>query len=81
MGGCDLRAARLSGADFTGALLAKALFDEAQTMTADLRNADLQGARGFTVTQLCQARTDDRTILPNGRNGPFVKGSGGEKPR
>ncbi|MGC9970383.1 MAG: pentapeptide repeat-containing protein [Bryobacteraceae bacterium] len=81
LSGTDLSEARLSGADFTGALLANALSGEAQMLTADLRNVNLQGARGFTVTQLSQARTDDRAILSNGRCGSFVKVSGGEKPR
>ncbi|HOL73166.1 MAG TPA: hypothetical protein PKW45_17100, partial [Bryobacteraceae bacterium] len=58
-----------------------ARFEDAQMFTADLRGANLQGARGLTAAQLSQARTDERTILPNGRTGPYVKGSGAERPR
>jgi hypothetical protein len=64
-----------------GANLTNALFGDAQMFTADLRASNLQGARGLTSTQLSQARTDDRTILPNGTAGPYSKGSGAERPR
>jgi hypothetical protein len=60
-------------------VLTGALFTDAQTFTADLRNANLQGARGLTAAQLLRARTDDRTILPSGKSGPFVKGVGSER--
>jgi hypothetical protein len=29
---------------------------------------------------LSQARTDEFTTLPNGRKGPYLKGSGAERP-
>ena len=80
MAGCDLREAKLGGVDFTGATLTNALLDGAVLFAADLRGADLRGARGMTGLQLSQARTDSDTVLPSGGKGPYLRGSGGERP-
>jgi hypothetical protein len=48
---------------------------------ADLRGADLTGAREMTSAQLLGALIDDRTILPNGKKGPYLRNSGAEKPK
>ncbi len=47
---------------------------------ADLRAANLAGARGLSREQLSQALTDDSTVLPNGKPGPYIKYSGAEQP-
>jgi hypothetical protein len=48
---------------------------------ADFRGANLSGARELTSEQLCQSLTDNRTILPNGNHGPYMRNSGAEKPK
>ena len=53
----------------------------AMLLAADLRGADLTGAREITSQQLAQARTDDTTILPNGSRGPYRRNSGAERAR
>jgi serine/threonine-protein kinase len=78
---CDFREAKLTGASFTRAVLCGSRFGEADLSLADLRGANLRGARELTAAQLMAARTDDRTILPDGRRGPYLKGSGAESPR
>ena len=44
------------------------------------RGADLKGARELTAEQLGQAMTDESTVLPNGRRGPYLRKSGAVKP-
>jgi uncharacterized protein YjbI with pentapeptide repeats len=61
----------LEGAKFGDALLAG----------ANLRGANLSGARELTSRQLSQAWTGRETILPNGKQGVYLKGSGAERPR
>jgi uncharacterized protein YjbI with pentapeptide repeats len=80
MAGCDLREAKLSGVDLNRTNLMSAQFDEAVLFAADLRGANLRGARGMSSLQLSQARTDSDTTLPNGSRGPYLRGSGAEKP-
>jgi uncharacterized protein YjbI with pentapeptide repeats len=77
---CDFRESNLRGADFSGAVLSGARFGGAVLFSADLRGANLRGARELTSDQLCQARTDQRTILPNGKQGPYLRHSGAERP-
>jgi uncharacterized protein YjbI with pentapeptide repeats len=72
MSGCDLRQSNLSAADFSGAILENALFEDANTMTTDFRGCVLEGARGFSSRQLGQSLTSFGTILPSGIRGPFV---------
>jgi len=72
--------ANLNSTDFEGADLTGARFHESITMGANFRSADLRGASGLTQTQLTRARTDARTILPNGSHGPFMLGSGAHRP-
>ena len=80
MTACDFRGAKLQGASFGGATLCDSRFAGADLTLADLRGANLRGAREMTAEQLVSARTDDRTILPNGRPGPYMKQSGAERP-
>jgi hypothetical protein len=49
-------------------------------LAANLCGADLSDAHGLTPGQLLQARTDERTVLPNGRHGPYLRFSGAERP-
>jgi hypothetical protein len=77
---CDFRDARLSGASFVRATLCDSRFGGADLTLADLRGANLRGARELTSDQLMITRTDDRTILPNGKPGPYMKHSGAERP-
>jgi uncharacterized protein YjbI with pentapeptide repeats len=78
---CDFREARVRGGDFSRAVLAGARFGAAQIVMADFRGANLTGARELTSEQLAQSRTDNRTILPNGNRGPYMRNSGAEKPK
>lgn len=80
MTGCDFREAKLDGAGFAGATLRESRFEGAGLNLADFRGADLKGARELTSEQLSSARTDDRTILPSGKRGPYLKHSGDERP-
>ncbi len=64
-----LRKADLIWADLRGANLA----------VADLSEADLRDAYGLTEVQLDSAKTDERTILPDGSQGPFERGSGAHR--
>ena len=48
---------------------------------ADLRGAELSGARDLTAQQLQHALTDTGTVLPNGSRGPYMKFSGAENLR
>jgi uncharacterized protein YjbI with pentapeptide repeats len=82
---CDLRGADFRGADlracaFSGAQLAGARFLDARTYGADFRGANLAGARDLSARQLAQALTDPATTLPNGLPGPYLRGSGSERP-
>jgi uncharacterized protein YjbI with pentapeptide repeats len=76
----DFRDAKLNGASFCRSTLSRACFGDAKLFAADLRAADLRGAHELTPTQLGQARTSDETLLPNGFKGPYMKGSGAERP-
>lgn len=76
----DFRGAQLKGSDFSRAKLSRARFGGAVLSGADLRWADLKGARELTSEQLLQAITDDRTILPNGSRGPYLRNSRAERP-
>ena len=78
--GCDLRDSNLSGCDFTGASLTGTRLHGAKLQGADLRGANLHNALGLTARQLGQARTDDKTVLPNGKKGPYSRNSGAERP-
>ena len=80
LAGADLRDAKLDGSEFAHAALHGAQMAGASLFAADLRAADLTGARGLRATQLMQARTDESTILPNKRRGPYIRGSGAERP-
>jgi uncharacterized protein YjbI with pentapeptide repeats len=60
--------------------LTEARFQGALLFAADLRGADLTGARELTSAQLSQARTDQTTILPNRSHGPYRRNSGAERP-
>lgn len=40
----------------------------------------MRGARELTSYQLSQAWTASETVLPNGRQGIYMKGSGAERP-
>ncbi|MBE7542383.1 MAG: pentapeptide repeat-containing protein [Bryobacteraceae bacterium] len=82
---CDLRGADFRGADlractFSGAQLDGARFLDARTYGADFRGANLSGARDLSARQLAQALTDPATTLPNGLPGPYLRGSGAERP-
>ena len=79
--GADFREANLQGARFFRTKLENVRFGGAKIFGADFRGSDMQGARDLTQEQLCMARTDDKTLLPSGARGPFLKGSGAEKPR
>jgi hypothetical protein len=79
--GADFREAQLGGVIFCQADLTGARFAAANLFTADLRGADLTGARELTSQQLLQARTDQNTILPNGSRGPYRRHSGAERPQ
>lgn len=64
---CDLRGANLIGADLYGAQLQEADLTGAALNEANLEMANLTGAIGADFTA---ARTDKRTVCPNGSNGP-----------
>lgn len=80
--GCDLREANLAGlqapgGNFSGSNLNGASFYGSDLSGADLtattlEGTDLKGANlaGATNAVLSTAETDDRTICPNGANGP-----------
>jgi uncharacterized protein YjbI with pentapeptide repeats len=76
----DFRDVRFRGGDFSRAALKGARFGGALLHTADFRGANLLGARELSPEQLQQALTDDTTILPNGKRGPYLRYSGAEKP-
>ena len=78
--GADFRQAKLNGAEFGRANMSGARFGGALLFCADLRGANLRSARELTSEQLCQARTDSTTVLPNGSSGPYMKYSGAERP-
>jgi len=46
----------------------------------DFRGANLVGARELTPEHLLTSLTDQSTVLPNGKRGPYMKNSGAEKP-
>jgi hypothetical protein len=50
----------------------------ARFFTADLRGANLTGARELTQNQLLESRTESTTILPNGKPGPYLRNSRAE---
>src|SRR5262249_4564150 len=77
---CDFREVRLRGGDFGRSVLSGSRFGEAKLLMADFRGANLQGVRELTAEQLTQSLTDNRTILPNGKRGPYLRNSGAEKP-
>ena len=70
----------MQGGDFCRAILGGARFGKARLVTVDFRGANLEGAREMTAEQLGMSLTDHRTILPNGKKGPYLKHSGAEKP-
>ena len=78
-GRSDFREARISGGDFGRAVLARSRFGGAKLKTADFRGADLTGARELTGEQLLQTLTDEATVLPNGKRGPYMRNSGAER--
>jgi uncharacterized protein YjbI with pentapeptide repeats len=70
--GLNLNRADLTGADLGGAFLYRttlhsAILTGAKFDSADLGGTDLRGARDANLTG---ARTDERTICPNGSHGP-----------
>ena len=75
----DFRQAQLSGVNFCQSDLSFSRFREAKLAGTDFRGADLTGAHELTAAQLVKARTDERTILPNGTRGPYSRFSGAEK--
>jgi uncharacterized protein YjbI with pentapeptide repeats len=77
----DFRETRVRGGDFSRAILDGARFGGAQLLTADFRGANLYGARELTAEQLMQCLTDEATVLPNGKRGPYLRHSGAEKAR
>ena len=77
---CDFRESRLRGGEFSHAVLAGSRFGDCELLAADFRGANLCGARELTGKQLCLALTDDRTTLPNGSPGPYLRNSGAERP-
>jgi serine/threonine protein kinase, bacterial len=76
----DFQGTNLTGIEFCAARLHGARMGETKLFAANLCGADLTGAQGLTSAQLSQARTDERTILPSGRRGPYLEGSGAERP-
>jgi uncharacterized protein YjbI with pentapeptide repeats len=80
MTNCDLQQANLSAADFSRANLLKSILREANLMATDFRGTVLEGVRGLTSQQLSQSVTSFQTVLPNGGNGPFVRGNSSEMP-
>lgn len=64
---CDLRGANLIGADLYGAQLQEADLTGAALNDANLELANLEGAVGADFTG---AKTDTRTVCPNGAKGP-----------
>jgi hypothetical protein len=80
MAGAQFRSANLQAADFSGANLEDARFAEAKLRGTDFRAANLRNAREMQADQLYQALTDNRTILPNGSSGPYIRRSGQERP-
>ena len=71
----------MRGGEFNRAVLGGARFSGAKLLMTDFRGANLEDARELGSEQLSQALTDRTTILPNGAKGPYIKGSGSEKPR
>ena len=79
---CDLREAMLGGLQFSGGNFSGANFNGAVLYGTNLSNADLSGATldgadlkaanldGAINAALSTAETDERTICPNGANGP-----------
>ena len=66
----DLREAKLykahlSGADLNGADLREADLGGANLLGADLRGANLEEVENLTQQQLDEAKTDEKTILPD----------------
>jgi serine/threonine protein kinase, bacterial len=68
--GAFLSYANLAGADLRGANLSSAHLSYANLNGANLSGANLTGAR-VTPEQLSQAKTNWRTIMPNGKRGLF----------
>ncbi len=68
--GAFLSYANLAGADLRGANLSSAHLSYANLNGANLGGANLTGAR-VTPEQLSQAKTNWRTIMPNGKRGLF----------
>lgn len=64
---CDLRGANLIGADLYGAQLQEADLTGAALNEANLELANLEGAIGVDFTG---AKTDKRTVCPDGSAGP-----------
>lgn len=64
---CDLRGANLMAADLYGAQLQEADLTAAALNEANLELANLTGAIGVDFTG---ARTDKRTVCPDGSSGP-----------
>ena len=63
------------------ASVANSRFSGADLNAANLTSAVLQGARELSPQQLGLARTSNGTTLPNGTKGPFMRGSGAERPK
>ena len=74
-----MREAHLSGVDFCQSDLSYSRFRGAKLFATDFRGADLTRAQDLTVAQLTQARTDERTTLPNGTRGLYSRFSGAER--
>ncbi len=68
--GAFLSYANLAGADLRGANLSSSHLSYANLNGANLSGANLTGAR-VTPEQLSQAKTNWRTIMPNGKRGLF----------
>ncbi len=63
--GADLRRAYLRGAILSGADLRRADLDGANLSRADLKGAYLIGVKNLTQQQLDEAKTNEKTILPD----------------
>jgi hypothetical protein len=63
------------------ASLAHSRFSLAELNATNFTSAVLKGARELSRRQLTLARTNSGTTLPDGTSGPFMNGSGAERPK
>jgi len=78
---CNLNEADLSFTDFSSGSLLNSRLGGANLTAANLTSTVLHGVRGLTSQQLVSARTGNRTVLPSGAAGPYLRGSGAERPK